>query len=87
LWVSAFWSPWIGIQPEHSCALSDLYRSGHGLWKEGAQGRIAEENESATMAVILQESFAGVRVIKIFASEDYQVEQFSKSSASNARTA
>jgi subfamily B ATP-binding cassette protein MsbA len=41
----------------------------------------AEENEAATMAVILQESFAGVRVIKSFASEDYQVEQFSKSSA------
>ncbi len=32
------------------------------------------------MAVILQESFAGVRVIKSFAREDYQASQFSKSS-------
>jgi ABC-type multidrug transport system fused ATPase/permease subunit len=49
--------------------------------KKVRKAGIAEENESATMAVILQESFAGVRVIKSFASEDYQVEQFSKSSA------
>ena len=41
----------------------------------------AEENEAGTMAVILQESFAGVRVIKSFAREDYQIEQFEKSSA------
>ena len=41
----------------------------------------AEENEAGTMAVILQESFAGVRVIKSFAREDYQIEQFDKSSA------
>ena len=40
----------------------------------------AEENEAGTMAVILQESFAGVRVIKSFAREDYQIEQFEKSS-------
>ncbi len=32
------------------------------------------------MAVILQESFAGVRVIKSFAREDYQASQFAKSS-------
>jgi subfamily B ATP-binding cassette protein MsbA len=49
--------------------------------KKVRKAGIAEENESATMAVILQESFAGVRVIKSFASEGYQVEQFSKSSA------
>ena len=49
--------------------------------KKVRKAGIAEENESATMAVILQESFAGVRVVKSFASEDYQVEQFSKSSA------
>jgi subfamily B ATP-binding cassette protein MsbA len=41
----------------------------------------AEENEAGTMAVILQESFAGVRVIKSFAREDYQIAQFEKSSA------
>ena len=40
----------------------------------------AEENEAGTMAVILQESFAGVRVIKSFAREAYQNEQFEKSS-------
>jgi ATP-binding cassette, subfamily B, bacterial MsbA len=40
----------------------------------------AEENEAGTMAVILQESFAGVRVIKSFAREDYQMDQFEKSS-------
>ena len=39
------------------------------------------------MAVILQESFAGVRVIKSFAREDYQIEQFEKSSESSARIA
>ncbi len=41
----------------------------------------AEENEAGTMAVILQESFAGVRVIKSFAREDYQSAQFEKSNA------
>ena len=41
----------------------------------------AEENEAGAMAVILQESFAGVRVIKSFAREDYQIDQFDKSSA------
>ncbi len=40
----------------------------------------AEENEAGAMAVILQESFAGVRVIKSFAREDYQASQFAKSS-------
>jgi subfamily B ATP-binding cassette protein MsbA len=45
----------------------------------------AEENEAGTMAVILQETFAGVRVIKSFAREDYQVEQFEKSSELQCR--
>lgn len=40
----------------------------------------AEENEAAQMAVILQETFAGIRVIKSFAREDYQASQFEKSS-------
>ncbi len=39
----------------------------------------AEENEAGQMAVILQESFAGIRVIKSFAREDYQGGQFEKS--------
>ena len=40
----------------------------------------AEENEAGQMSVILQETFAGIRVIKSFAREGYQAEQFSKSS-------
>jgi len=40
----------------------------------------AEENEAGQMAVILQETFAGIRVIKSFAREDYQGSEFSKSS-------
>ncbi len=40
----------------------------------------AEENEAGAMAVILQESFAGIRVIKSFAREGYQAGQFAKSS-------
>ncbi len=40
----------------------------------------AEENEAGMMAVILQETFAGIRVIKSFAREDYQSDQFRKSS-------
>jgi ATP-binding cassette, subfamily B, bacterial MsbA len=39
----------------------------------------AEENEAGTMAVILQETFAGIRVIKSFAREGYQSAQFDKS--------
>jgi subfamily B ATP-binding cassette protein MsbA len=45
----------------------------------------AEENEAAQMSVILQETFAGVRVIKSFAREDYQTAQFSKSSDTQCR--
>lgn len=40
----------------------------------------AEENEAGQMAVILQETFAGIRVIKSFAREGYQAEQFNRSS-------
>ncbi len=40
----------------------------------------AEENEAGIMAVILQESFAGVRVIKSFAREHFQLALFDKSS-------
>lgn len=40
----------------------------------------AEENEAGTMSVILQETFAGVRVVKSFAREGYQIEQFDQSS-------
>ncbi len=45
----------------------------------------AEENEAGTMAVILQETFSGIRVIKSFAREGYQVEQFEKSSDQQCR--
>lgn len=45
-----------------------------------------EENEAGQIAVILQESFAGVRVIKSFAREDYQTEQFDISSDQQCRT-
>jgi len=45
----------------------------------------AEENEAGAMAVILQETFAGVRVIKSFARENYQVEQFRTSSTLQCR--
>jgi subfamily B ATP-binding cassette protein MsbA len=40
----------------------------------------AEENEAGIMAVILQESFAGIRVIKSFARERFQLALFDKSS-------
>jgi len=40
----------------------------------------AEEKEAAQMSVILQETFAGVRVIKSFARESYQTDQFARSS-------
>lgn len=45
----------------------------------------AEENEAGAMSVILQETFAGIRVVKSFAREDYQVEQFDKSSEIQCR--
>lgn len=47
-------------------------------------GRL-EENEAGQMAVILQETFAGIRVIKSFAREEYQGDQFEKSSEVQCR--
>jgi subfamily B ATP-binding cassette protein MsbA len=40
----------------------------------------AEEEEAGAMAVILQESFTGIRIIKSFAREEYQADQFARSS-------
>ena len=40
----------------------------------------AEENEAGAMSVILHETLAGIRVIKSFAREKYQSDQFAKSS-------
>lgn len=45
----------------------------------------AEEKEAAQMSVILQETFAGVRVIKSFARENYQTDQFARSSDTQCR--
>jgi len=45
----------------------------------------AEEKEAAQMSIILQETFAGVRVIKSFAREGYQTDQFAKSSDTQCR--
>lgn len=39
----------------------------------------AEEEEAGEMSVILQESFIGIRVIKSFAREDFQADQFTLS--------
>jgi len=53
--------------------------------KKVRQAGRAEENEAGQMAVILQETFAGIRVIKSFAREDYQGDQFAKSSEIQCR--
>ena len=45
----------------------------------------AEEKEASQMSIILQETFAGVRVIKSFAREGYQTAQFAKSSDTQCR--
>ncbi|MCX7869249.1 MAG: ABC transporter ATP-binding protein/permease, partial [Terrimicrobiaceae bacterium] len=45
----------------------------------------AEENEAGTMAVILQESFAGVRGIKSFAREEHVAREFAKSCDTQCR--
>ena len=37
------------------------------------------QNESGLMSVVLQESFAGIRIIKSFSREDFQMKQFDKS--------
>jgi subfamily B ATP-binding cassette protein MsbA len=46
----------------------------------------AMQNEAGVMAVILQESFAGVRVIKSFAREAFQLNLFDKSSEEQFRS-
>ena len=48
--------------------------------KKVRQAGREEENEAGQMSVILQESFAGIRIIKSFARESYQAEEFDKSS-------
>ncbi len=45
----------------------------------------AEDYEAGTMSVILQESFAGIRMIKGFGREEYQSELFGKSSDAQFR--
>jgi ATP-binding cassette, subfamily B, bacterial MsbA len=45
----------------------------------------AEEREAAQMSIILQETFAGIRVIKSFAREGYQTRQFGDSSDEQCR--
>lgn len=44
------------------------------------------QNEAGVMAVILQESFAGIRVIKSFARETFQLRLFDKSSEEQFRS-
>jgi subfamily B ATP-binding cassette protein MsbA len=46
----------------------------------------AMQNEAGVMAVILQESFAGIRVIKSFAREAFQLHLFDKSSEEQFRS-
>ena len=45
------------------------------------KGGGSEEDNASAMMVILQESFAGIRVIKSLAREKHQVEQFAESNA------
>ncbi len=45
-----------------------------------------EEEQAGLMTVILQETFAGIRVIKSFAREDYQVAQFDDANISQFET-
>jgi subfamily B ATP-binding cassette protein MsbA len=55
---------------------------GKRIRKNGRQ----EEEQSGAMTSILQETFAGIRVIKSFAREDYQVEQFQAANVSQFET-
>ena len=52
--------------------MAPLLIYGKRIRKNGRQ----EEEQSGAMTSILQETFAGIRVIKSFAREDYQVQQF-----------
>lgn len=45
----------------------------------------AEEEEAGAMSVILQESFLGIRIIKSFAREEFQADQFTRSSEQQFR--
>jgi subfamily B ATP-binding cassette protein MsbA len=44
------------------------------------------QNETGLMSVILQESFSGIKVIKSFSREDYQLKQFDRSSEEQFKT-
>jgi subfamily B ATP-binding cassette protein MsbA len=44
------------------------------------------QNEAGVMAVILQESFSGIKIIKSFSREDYQLKQFDRSSEEQFKT-
>ncbi len=56
---------------------------GKRIRKSGRQ----EEELAGAMSVILQETFAGIRVIKSFAREGFQIEQFQESNNSQFRNA
>ncbi len=56
---------------------------GKRIRKSGKQ----EEEQSGAMISILQETFAGIRVIKSFAREDYQVAQFDSANMGQFHTA
>ncbi len=56
---------------------------GKRIRKSGRQ----EEEQSGAMISILQETFAGIRVIKSFARESYQVEQFDAANMGQFHTA
>ena len=56
---------------------------GKRIRKSGRQ----EEEQSGAMISILQETFAGIRVIKSFAREDYQVAQFDSANMGQFHTA
>jgi subfamily B ATP-binding cassette protein MsbA len=62
--------------------MAPLLIYGKRIRKTGRQ----EEEQSGAMTSILQESFAGIRVIKSFAREDYQVEQFDAANISQFET-
>ena len=55
---------------------------GKRIRKSGKQ----EEEQSGAMISILQETFAGIRVIKSFAREDHQVEQFDQANMGQFHT-
>jgi subfamily B ATP-binding cassette protein MsbA len=62
--------------------MAPLLIYGKRIRKNGRQ----EEEQGGAMTSILQETFAGIRVIKSFAREDYQVEQFDAANMSQFET-